>query len=134
MVSVKVCSHKVTPDRTALLPDGPNRRWPPAAILIISKSHICARDHPFHLVFGSRQLLGEVCGPEKIMREEYIMHNLKRFIFGRWKASLIASTVVVLVLVVTPIRKMPKALSIRNGKLRNVAYIFVTSFPTDRPS
>ena len=26
---------------------------------------------------------------------------------------------------------MPKALLIRNGKLRNFAYTFVTSFPTD---
>ena len=31
-------------------------------------------------------------------------------------------------------RKMPKALLIRNGKLRNLAYTFVTSFPTDLPS
>ena len=40
-------------------------------------------------------------------------------IFGRWKASLIATTVVLVVLlvVVTRFRKMPKALLIRNGKL-----------------
>ena len=31
-------------------------------------------------------------------------------------------------------RKMPTALLIRNGKLRNFAYTFVTSFPTDLPS
>ena len=31
-------------------------------------------------------------------------------------------------------RKMPKALLIRYGKLRNLAYTFVTSFPTDLPS
>ena len=31
-------------------------------------------------------------------------------------------------------RKMPKALLTRNGKLRNLAYTFVTSFPTDLPS
>ena len=59
------------------------------------------------------------------------------------EASLSATTVVlnlilVLVLltgdVVTRFRKMPKALLIRNGKLRNFAYTFVTSFPTDLPS
>ena len=42
--------------------------------------------------------------------------------------------VVVLVLVVTVFEKMPKALLIRNIKLRNLAYTFVTSFPTDLPS
>ena len=36
--------------------------------------------------------------------------------------------------VVTRFRKMPKDLLIRNGKLRNFAYTFVTSFPTDLPS
>ena len=54
----------------------------------------------------------------------------------RWKASLIATRVVlvvVVVLVVTPIRKMPKALLIRNGKLRNLAYTFMTSFPPGLP-
>ena len=57
------------------------------------------------------------------------------------EGSLSATTVVlVLVLVlltegvVTRFRKMPKALLIRNGKLRNFAYTFVTSFPTDLPS
>ena len=46
-------------------------------------------------------------------------------IFGRWKASLIAATVVVVVvvvlvlLVVTRFRKMPKALLMHHGKLRN---------------
>ena len=59
-------------------------------------------------------------------------------IFGRWKGSLIATTVVLLVVVtggvVTSFRKMPKALLIRNGKLRNFAYTFVTSFRTDLPS
>ena len=54
-------------------------------------------------------------------------------VFGRWKASLIATTVV-LVVVVTRFRKMPKALLIRNGKLRNFAYTLVISFPTDLPS
>ena len=50
--------------------------------------------------------------------------------FRCWKASLIATRVVlVVVVVVTPIRKMPKALLISNGKLRNFAYTFVTSFP-----
>ena len=47
-------------------------------------------------------------------------------IFGRWKASLMAATVVLLVVlvgVVTRFRKMPKALLIRNGKLRNLAHI-----------
>ena len=39
-----------------------------------------------------------------------------------------------LVGVVTRFRKMPKALLIRNGKLRNLAYTFVTSFPTDLAS
>ena len=60
------------------------------------------------------------------------------FIFRRWKASLIATRVVVVllvvVLVVTPIQKMPKALLIRNGKLRNLAYTFMTSFPPGLPS
>ena len=47
----------------------------------------------------------------------------------------ISSVVLLLVvLVVTTIRKMPKALFIRNGKLRNFAHTFVTSFPTDLPS
>jgi len=48
-----------------------------------------------------------------------------------------AATVVVLVVVlvdVTRFRKMPKALLIRNAKLGNLAYTFVTSFPTDLPS
>ena len=54
------------------------------------------------------------------------------------EGSLSATTVdLVLVLltggvVVTRFRKMPKALC--NGKLRNFAYTFVTSFPTDLPS
>ena len=47
-------------------------------------------------------------------------------------------TAVVLLLVVvgvvTRFRKMPKAFLIRNGKLRNFAHTFVTSFPTDPPS
>ena len=47
------------------------------------------------------------------------------------EGSLSATTVV---LVVTRFRKMPKALLICNGKLRNFAYTFVTSFPTDLPS
>ena len=47
--------------------------------------------------------------------------------FGRWKASLIAATVVLVL--VTRFRKMPKAFLIRNGKLRNLAYTFVTSAP-----
>ena len=45
-------------------------------------------------------------------------------IFRRWKASLTPATVVlvlVVVLVITRFRKMPKALLIRNGKLRNLA-------------
>ena len=50
------------------------------------------------------------------------------------EGSLSATTVVLVLLLVTPIRKMPKALLIRNGKLRNLAYTFVTSFPTGLPS
>jgi len=62
------------------------------------------------------------------------MNNIVAII-GRWKASLIAPTVVVvLLLVVTRFRKMPKALLMHNGKLRNFAYTFVTSFSTDLPS
>ena len=48
------------------------------------------------------------------------------------EGSLSATTVVLVLLllgVVTRFRKMPKALLIRNGKLRNFAYTFVTSFP-----
>ena len=61
------------------------------------------------------------------------------FLFLDPEGSLSATTVVlVLVLltggVVTRFRKMPKALLIRNGKLHNFAYTFVTSFPTDLPS
>ena len=59
--------------------------------------------------------------------------NLSLQVFGRWKASLMAATVVVLVVVlgvVTCFRKMPKALLIRNGKLRNLAYTFGTSLPS----
>ena len=62
-------------------------------------------------------------------------------IFGCWKASLTAATIVLLVLVlvldvlvVTVFEKMPKALLIRNGKLRNLAYTFVTSLPFGLPS
>ena len=57
--------------------------------------------------------------------------------FWTRKGSLIATTIVLVVLVlvvVTRFRKMPKALLIRNGKLRNFAHTFVTSFPTDVPS
>jgi len=59
------------------------------------------------------------------------------------EGSLRPTTVVLLLLllllllvlgVVTRFRKMPKALLIHNGKLRNYAYTFVTSFPTDLPS
>ena len=61
---------------------------------------------------------------------------LSRFL--NLEGFLSTTTVVVLVLltggVVTHFRKMPKALLIRNGKLRNFAYTFVTSFPTDLPS
>jgi len=67
-----------------------------------------------------------------------LSHRCIRAIFRRWKASLIATRVVLLVLllvvVVTPIRKMPKAFLIRNGKLRNLAYTFVTSLPPGLPS
>ena len=65
------------------------------------------------------------------------MNYLTQF-FRRWKASLIATRVVVLllllVLVVTVFEKMPKALLIRNGMLRNLAYTFMTSFPPGPPS
>ena len=57
--------------------------------------------------------------------------------FRTRKGSLMATTCVLVVLVVVTryrFRKMPKALLIRNGKLRNLAYTFVTSFPTDLPS
>ena len=50
------------------------------------------------------------------------------------EGSLSATAVVVVLLVVTLFEKMPKALLIRNGKLPNFAYTFVTSFPTDLPS
>ena len=52
--------------------------------------------------------------------------------FRRWKASQNATRVVLLL--VTPFRKMPKALLIRSGKLRNLAYTFVTSVPPGLPS
>ena len=62
-------------------------------------------------------------------------------IFGRGKGPyalrrLLQLVVVLLVLVgaVARFRKMPTALLIRNGKLRNFAYTFVTSFRTDLPS
>ena len=63
--------------------------------------------------------------------------DLPSQIFRRWKASLTPATVVlvlVVVLVVTRFRKMPKASLIRNGKLRNLAYTFVTSVPPGLPS
>ena len=44
--------------------------------------------------------------------------NFTVIIFGRWKASLMPTTVVLVLLVlgvVTRFRKMPKALLIRNG-------------------
>ena len=53
------------------------------------------------------------------------------------EGSLIATTVVLVLVtggVVTSFRKMPRAFLICNGKLRNFAYTFVTSFPTDIPS
>ena len=46
-------------------------------------------------------------------------------VVGRWKASLMVATVVVLVVlvgVVSRFRKMPKALLILNGKLRHLAH------------
>ena len=57
-------------------------------------------------------------------------------VFLDLEGSLSATTVVLVVTggVVTRFRKMPKASLIRNGKLRNFAYTFVTSFPTDLPS
>ena len=70
--------------------------------------------------------------------QEYLNPDLPIhiYLFRRWKASLTATRVVLLVLllVVTPIRKMPKALLIRNGKLRNLAYTFMTSLPPGLPS
>ena len=59
------------------------------------------------------------------------------FVFWTRKGSLIAKTVVlvlVVVLVVTRFRKMPKASLICNGKLRNLAHTFTTSFPLGLPS
>ena len=54
---------------------------------------------------------------------------------GSLRPTTVVLLVVVLVLgVVTHFRKMPKALLICSGKLRNFAYTFVTSFPTDLPS
>ena len=51
------------------------------------------------------------------------------------EGSLSATMVVlVLLVVVTHFRKMPKALLISNGKLRNFAYTFMTLFPTDLQS
>ena len=54
------------------------------------------------------------------------------------EGSLSATTVILVLLlvlvVVTRVRKMPKAVLIRNGKLRNFAYTFMPSFPTDLPS
>ena len=53
-------------------------------------------------------------------------------IFGRWKASLIATTVVLVVLILLIVTVFEKCL--RNGKLRNFAHTFMSSFPTDIPS
>ena len=54
------------------------------------------------------------------------------------EGSLSAMTVVLVLVLdvvdVTGFQKMPKALLIRNAKLRNLAYTFKTSFPTDLPS
>ena len=47
------------------------------------------------------------------------------------EGSLSATMVVVLVVALS---KMPKALLILNGNLRNLAYTFVTSFLPDLPS
>ena len=47
------------------------------------------------------------------------------------EGSLSATTIVLVLVVVTRFRIMPKALLIRNGKLRNFAHTFVTSFQTD---
>ena len=72
------------------------------------------------------------------------MRQLSGFInFLDPEGSLSATRVVLLVVVVvvvvtgsvvTRFRNMPKVLLIRNGKLRNFAHTFVTSFPTDLPS
>ena len=67
----------------------------------------------------------------------HILFNIAKSAFLDPEGSLSATTVVLLlvvVLVVTRFRKMPKALLICNVKLRNFAYTFVTSFPTDLPS
>ena len=46
----------------------------------------------------------------------------------------ISTTTVVVLGVETSFQKLPKALLIRNGELRNLAHTFVTSFPRDQPS
>ena len=58
------------------------------------------------------------------MKTDACGHVIQVIVFRRWKASLIAIRVVlvvVLLLLVTAIRKMPKALLIRNAKLRKLA-------------
>jgi len=61
-----------------------------------------------------------------------LFNALPQYYFLDPEGSLSATTVVLVVLVVvTRFRKMPTALLIRNGKLRNFANTFVTLFPTD---
>ena len=71
----------------------------------------------------------EKTSTSRLPQETYDMLSCASFLDPEGSLS---ATTVVLVLVVTRFRKMPKAL--RNGKLRNFAYTFVTSFPTDLPS
>jgi len=60
-------------------------------------------------------------------------YTLQQTVFLDLEESVSTTTVVVLG-VVTHFQQLPKALLVRNGKLRNFAYTFVTSFPRDQPS
>ena len=98
------------------------------------------RENELHRLTVVQLLAGQTHKPKRVYRisnertvnvvADYSNRTFVEFLDP--ERSLSATTVVlVLLVVVTHFRKMPKALLIRNGKLRNFAHTFVTSFPTD---
>ena len=92
------------------------------------------------MVVLTRQLL-----LQRLFKKHLLYHlpNFQYVVFTAYDAKLFLDTgrvpkrydvAVVVGVVVTVLEKMPKALLIRNGQLRNVAYAFVTTFPKDLPS
>ena len=102
----------------------PIYRWALTTTIIVDRSHthththttisvaICTWASVTSLFYCSHLF------QNRVLAEDIDTNNPTKCIFRRWKASLTATRVVLLLLVVTPIRKMPKALLILNGKLR----------------